>query len=131
MLVFSSGKIRNKPVLYLNGESLETVDDYVYLGITFNYNGTFKKAVKRLYDKASRSMFEVLKRSKALRLDIDTTFHMFDTLVVPIILYGCEVWGCQTHALVERLQLRFLKTSYIYVRVHQIVWYMVKLVGLS
>ena len=52
-------------------------------------------------------MFEVLKRSKALHLDIDTTFHMFDTLVVPIILYGCEVWRCQTHALVERLQLRF------------------------
>ena len=35
VLVFSRGKIRNKPVLYLNGESLETVDDYVYLGITF------------------------------------------------------------------------------------------------
>ena len=29
MIVFSRGKIRNKPVLYLNGESLETVDDYV------------------------------------------------------------------------------------------------------
>ena len=43
-LVFSRGKIRNKPVLYLNGESLETVDDYVYLGIIFNYNDTFKKA---------------------------------------------------------------------------------------
>ena len=56
MLVFSRGKIRNKPVLYLNGESLETVDDYVYLGITFNYNGTLKKAVKRLYDKESRSI---------------------------------------------------------------------------
>ena len=91
-MVFYRGKIRNKPVLYLNGESLETVDDDVYLGITFNYNGTFKKAVKRLYDKASRSMFEVLKRCKALCQDIDTTLHMFNTLVVPIILYGSEVW---------------------------------------
>ena len=61
VIVFSRGKIRNKPVVYLNRESLETVDDYVYLGITFNYNGRFQKAVKRLYDKASRSMFEVLK----------------------------------------------------------------------
>ena len=43
VLVFSRGKIRNKPVLYLNGESLETVNDYVYLGITFNYSGTLKK----------------------------------------------------------------------------------------
>ena len=37
----------------------------------------------------SRSIFEVLKRSEALRLDIDTSFRMFDTLVVSIVLYGC------------------------------------------
>jgi hypothetical protein len=54
-------------------------------------------------------MFEILKRSKALRLDIDTTLHMFDTLVTPILLYGCEVWGYETHSLIEKLHLRFLK----------------------
>ena len=109
MVVFSRGKIRNKPQFYLNGECLETVDSQMYLGIMFNYNGSFKKAVKYLYDKASRAMFEILKRSKALRLDIDTTLHMFDTLVTPILLYGCEVWGYDTHPLIEKLHLRFLK----------------------
>ena len=59
VLVFSTAKTRKKPVLYLNGQCLETVHDYAYLGIIFNYNGTFKKAVKRLYDKASESMFDV------------------------------------------------------------------------
>ena len=31
------------------------------------------------------------------QVDIDTTFHMFDTLAVHITLYGSEVWGCETH----------------------------------
>ena len=57
VVVFSRGKIRNKPQFYLNGEYLETVDSQMYLGIMFNYNGSFKKAVKYLYDKSSRAMF--------------------------------------------------------------------------
>ena len=40
VLVFPRGKIINKLVLYLNGESLQTFDDYVYLGITFNPHNT-------------------------------------------------------------------------------------------
>ena len=38
----------------------------------FNCNGTFKKAVKRLCDKASSSMFKILKRSVHIQLQRQT-----------------------------------------------------------
>ena len=34
---------------------------------------------------------------------------LFDKLVKPIILYGCEVWGFGNNDVIERVQLKFLK----------------------
>ena len=109
VIVFSRGKIRTKPLLYLEGKLLEVAYDYVYLGIKVNFNGKFKKAIKHLYDTASRAMFVVLKKGSTLQLDFDTTLQLFDSTVVPILLYGSEVWGFTIIDLVERLHLRFLK----------------------
>ena len=47
VLIFLRGKIRNKPGLLFNGEALEIVFQYDYLGITFMYNGSFKLAIKK------------------------------------------------------------------------------------
>ncbi len=59
-MIFSRGKIRNKPQIKFDGDIMEVVDDYVYLGVTFN--GIFNKAIKRLYDIANRAMFEILNK---------------------------------------------------------------------
>ena len=40
-MVFSRGKIRNKPVIYFGENILEVVFEYVYLGVTMCYNGFF------------------------------------------------------------------------------------------
>ena len=109
IMIFSRGKVRNKPVFDFGGNVLDIVDDYVYLGVKFNYNGNSKKCVKRLYDIASRAMFEVLKKGKKLHLDIDTQIKLFDSTVLPILLYGSEVWGYNNVDIIEKLHLRFLK----------------------
>ena len=109
VLVFSRGKIRNLPSIMFGNNKLEVVFDYVYLGCTFNYNGTFIKAIKRLYGVASRAMFSILSKSRSLPLDIDTQLHLFNSMVVPIMMYGSEVWGYTDLKLIERLQLRFCK----------------------
>ena len=65
-LVFWRGKIRNKPEIYFGDQILDVVYRYTYLGITFNYNGTFNLAIKKLYDIATtcRAMFEILKKKR-------------------------------------------------------------------
>ena len=62
-MVFSRGKIRNKPAIYFGENILEVVFEYVYLGVTMCYNGCSYKAIKRLFDIASRAMFGLIKRA--------------------------------------------------------------------
>jgi hypothetical protein len=109
ILIFSKGKIRNIPVVKFGNNNLEVVFDYVYLGCSFNYNGTFLKAIKRQYDVASRAMFSIISKSRKLQLDIDTQVHLFNTMVIPIMMYGAEVCGYTNSKLIDKLQLRFCK----------------------
>ena len=43
IVIFSRGKVRKYPRFTLGCNEIEVKDDYVYLGVTFNYNGSFKK----------------------------------------------------------------------------------------
>ena len=50
VLVFSSCKFRTLPELTFCSNKLAIVDNYTYLGIAFNYNGRFSKAIRHLYE---------------------------------------------------------------------------------
>lgn len=109
VIVFSRGKVRNRPVFTLGQSELEVTDDYNYLGVIFNYNGKFHKTRKFVFDKANRAMFALLSKSRALNLPIDIQLQLFDSLVVPILIYGCEVWSHENCDLIEKLHLRYCK----------------------
>ena len=74
-----------------------------------SYNGSYKIGVEGLTKQASRAMHALLAKCRLLGLPVDIQLYLFDTLVVPILLYGCEVWGHQQIQCVEKLHLRFLK----------------------
>ena len=38
-------------------------------------------------------MFSLLRKCKQLQLPIDIQLQLFDVLVKPVVLYGCEVWA--------------------------------------
>ena len=54
-------------------------------------------------------MFALLKKSKELDLPIDLQLELFDSLTLPIMLYGCEVWGYENVLISDRLYLKYLK----------------------
>ena len=76
-----------------NDETLECVQNYKYLGIIFTQTGNYKLAQDSLMSKASKAMFKI--RSLTYNLNLKTTIKLklFEQLVVPILLYGCEIWG--------------------------------------
>ena len=112
IIVFSRGKIRNMPIFLFNGEPIEVVFDVMYLGLKLNYNNKFSVAMKNLYDRASRAMFLLLRKCRKLSLPVDIQVDLFDKMVVPILLYGSEVWGFGSCELATKLQLRFYKTVF-------------------
>ena len=65
----------------------------MYLGLKLNYNNKMDVAQHDLYNRASRAMFILLKKCNRLGLPFDIMFDLFDKTVVPILTYGCEVWG--------------------------------------
>ena len=93
VVIFSKGKIRKHKSFAFGTNTVEVVDDYVYLGTTFNYNGNFNKAMAKQVLQAKKSTFNVLTKVWKLNLDVDVFTELFERLCIPVLLYGFEIWG--------------------------------------
>ena len=109
-MVFSNKKIKRENYDFKLGEdSIEIVDSFKYLGIRFSYNGKFTLAINDLGSMAERAMYSLYKKSRSLQLPVDIQFNLFDRVVVPIMLYSCEVWVFSNISTLENLHRKFCK----------------------
>ena len=107
--IFLRGKLKNIPSFKFADMKRDVVNDYNYLGVTFNFSAKFNVAKQSIYQKGCRAMFALLKRIKSLSIPPDIALNLFDTLVKPVVLYGAEVWGCENCDIVNKVKLRFCK----------------------
>lgn len=92
VLIFNpSGKIIKSVKFSIGGFPLENVHSYCYLGITFSASGSFSKAWARLYDQARKALFKF--KQIDIRSNVNVAFKLFESLILPIITYGAEIWG--------------------------------------
>lgn len=76
------------------GVPIQVSDTFKYLGIWLHGRMGAQDAVKPLFQAGTRAMWAMVGRFKAMGLkDMYLKLHMFDTVVQPILCYGCEVWG--------------------------------------
>ena len=54
-------------------------------------------------------MYDIIKKGRLHNLNIETQLDLFDKIVVPILLYGCEIWGTGDNSVIERVHLKFCK----------------------
>ena len=108
-MIFSNGRIHNKPSLNSRGEKLEVVNEYVYLGTTFSSNGSMKAAIEKQIVQANRALFKLRSIASSLNLSIDTQCELYDRMILPILMYGCEVWGTKMSDRIELFHRRFMK----------------------
>ena len=85
---------------------LETTLYYKYLGMVFSSSLCLSKAVYTLSIQAKKRCFFNI--SMCSNLPVKSLFYLFDRTVLPILLYGLEIWGFEIRAQVEKVQLVFL-----------------------
>ena len=85
---------KGQPVNFKLGNTpINTCNTYSYLGITFDRKCNFKTATDDLKTKASKALFSLYAAlSNSDYLDINVHLKLFDTLIKPILTYGCEIW---------------------------------------
>ena len=100
---------QRKHVFTYQNQIIDIVEHFNYLGVYFSQNGSFNYNIKQQYNKATRAMYNVIRKCKQHNLSIDLQLDLFDKIVQPILLYGCEVWGFSKTLLIEKLHLKFCK----------------------
>ena len=93
----------------LGGHTIEICTDFEYLGVIFSKNRHFHLARKHNVDQARKAMHVLLKRIRNLNIPIDLQLYLFDHMILPIALYGCEIWGFENCQIIENMHNDFLR----------------------
>ena len=107
--VFENQKSEREHSWYINGDLLETVDSFCYLGMKFHYNGNLEPGIKALSDQALKATNQLLALFKRMSFDVKTKLRLFDSVVAPILLYASEVWGIYGYDHVDKVHIKFCK----------------------
>ena len=78
--------------LKLNNSSIESVTNFKYLGLEFSHDGIYDLAKRELYNRGLKAYFKI-SSSLNPRPKPYLLLHLFDHIIKPILLYGCEVWS--------------------------------------
>ena len=87
--IMASGPITSWQV---NGETMETVADFIFLGSKITADGGCSHEIKRhllLGRKAMTNLDSILKRRD---ITLPTKVCLVKAMVFPVVMYGCESW---------------------------------------
>ena len=93
-MVFNRGNKLCKASVFINNTNIENVKSYKYLGFTIGAkNCSLINTMVDLSIKAKRAIFALNNKIKISLLPPRLAIQIFTTQIVPILLYGAEVWG--------------------------------------
>ena len=67
--------------------------------------------MKHNNDKAKKALFKIEILPRRVDLQVKTRLHLFDSLISPILLYGCELWGYENMEQIEIFLSNFFETD--------------------
>lgn len=78
--------------IYMNGQQLKEVDTFKYLGATLTKDGRSTTEIKTRLAMATSAMAKLSKIWRSSDISFPTKIKLFRSLVISILLYGCESW---------------------------------------
>ena len=76
----------------IDGETVETVTDFIFLGSKITADGDCSHEVKRLLLLGRKAMTNLDSILKSRDITLPTKVHLVKARVVPVVTYGCESW---------------------------------------
>ena len=81
------------PQILVNGQMLQAVESFTYLGSTLSHNATIDREITNRISKASSSFGRLRKTVWERRgIKLATKLKVYQAVVLTTLLYGCETW---------------------------------------
>ena len=87
--IMASGPITSWQI---DGETVETVADFIFLGSKITVDGDCSHEIKRHLLLGSKVMTNLDKILKTRDTTLSTKFYLVKASVFPVVMYGCESW---------------------------------------
>ena len=90
-------------------EVVALVEDYRYLGLWISKRN-FKKAIHHVSCQSKKIIFALKQYLMKLHTPpVSVALHIFNSIIKPILCYGCEIWGFTVKEEIERIEVQYLK----------------------
>ena len=74
----------------IDGDSVETVADFIFLGSKITADGDCSHEIKRRLLPGRKVMTNLDSIFKSRDVTLPTKFHLVEAMVFPVVMYGCE-----------------------------------------
>ena len=89
----------------IDGETMETVSDFIFLGSKITVDGDCSHEIKRCLLLGRKVMTNLDSMFKSRDITLSIKVHLVKTMVFPVVTYGCESWTIKK---AERQRIDFL-----------------------
>ena len=76
----------------IDGETMETVRDFIFLGSKITADGDCSHEIKRHLFLGRKAMTNLDSILKSRDITLLTKVHLVRSMVFPVVMYGCESW---------------------------------------
>ena len=76
----------------IDGETVETVRDFIFLGSKITADGDCRHEIKRCLLLGRKIMTNLDSILKSRDITLPSKVHLVKAMVFPVVMYGCESW---------------------------------------
>ena len=77
----------------IDGETMETVTDFIFLDPRIIAHGNSSHEIKRCLLLGRKVMTNIDSVLKSRDITLQTKVHLVKAMVFPVVMYGCESWS--------------------------------------